>query len=147
MPKTENPPVWINGVVKAVSIKDNMPMGILLEGREGWLNESKFADVPIMPPDKGMPVALLVKDDRYIVQLIPRNGEIPFDTAEEDEAAKKPAWTFADKDRLIAREVALKAAVDFLSKFTQAEEPITARDVVYVAGVFAGFLEGESDPE
>jgi hypothetical protein len=130
--------VWIEGTVKAVSKKEGKQTGILLTTPEGekWYNESKRLDGPFQVPNRGERVKMLINDGVWITQLIPANGGTENGAVWQPDEPEQtqpvvPEWTFKDKDHSIAKQVCLKAAVEF-----SAGRSATSADVVADAEAF-----------
>jgi hypothetical protein len=86
----------VSGVVSAVN-----PKGIRLEGRDGWLNFSKFAG-DLVPPARGAHVAVTLDGQGFIRALAPADG--PPDAPQSHTAGRETA---------IIRQTCLKAAAEF----------------------------------
>lgn len=120
------------GKVEAVSKQYG---GVLFEGAEKWTGSSASAmQVVINNADK-------LKGQTVIYSLDAKGKITDIKLYEEPTTSTvAPQSTISDKDRLILRQVALKAAVEFLS----AHEDISIPDVLKVAGLFNDWLLNET---
>ncbi len=111
MPPASNPIVEeISGVVEAAN-----PRGLLLAGREGWLNISRYADpVPAIPPE-GSLVRLGLDKAGFIRTIeVEAEAERPAFAA-VSEAAGSYGQTFGVRDQRIMRQAVLNTATAILS--------------------------------
>jgi len=88
----------VAGVVSAVN-----PKGLRLEGRDGWLNFSKFAG-DLVPPRRGAHVAVTL-DGQGFVRMI-----VPHDPDRDHDARQSPT---AGRETAIIRQTCIKAAAEF----------------------------------
>jgi hypothetical protein len=91
----------VAGVVSAVN-----PKGIRLEGRDGWLNFSKFAP-GLVPPARGAHVAVTLDGQGFVRALAPADPESTIvDSLPTGQSQ-------ARRDTAITRLAVLKAAAEF----------------------------------
>src|SRR5215211_1591457 len=100
--------------------------GIKVNG--GWLNVSKFHAVAL--PMRGALVALEVQGGRWIQRCDVLDGQAAHS------APERAADSLPGRERLIARESALRAAVDYCS----AREAAKAGDILPLAASFEAWL-------
>ena len=86
----------VSGVVSAVN-----PKGIRLEGRDGWLNFSKFAQ-DLVSPARGARVAVTLDGQGFIRALAPADG-----------SPDAPQSHTAGRETAITRLAVLKTAAEF----------------------------------
>ena len=79
------------------------PKGIRLEGREDWLNFSKFAP-DLVPPERGQAVTLTLDRSGFVRAIAPG---APADAPQAQGGAS------AGCDALIVRQTCIKAAAEF----------------------------------
>lgn len=119
MPPASNPIVEeISGVVEAAN-----PRGLLLAGREGWLNISRYADpVPPIPPE-GSLVRLGLDKAGFIRTIeVEAEGERPA-LAAVAETAGSYGQTFSVRDQRIMRQAVLNTATAILSSGAREADP------------------------
>lgn len=105
----------VEGVVQSVNDR-----GVKVNGT--WYNYSKFGD-PLPKATRGQYVILTIEDDKFIkTQQFGRGGGGGAPAPQPLYPPVDPATP--DRDRMIARQVALKAAVDFLSAKLVNPEPV-----------------------
>jgi hypothetical protein len=100
--------------------------GIKVHG--GWLNVSKWA--PVALPMRGALVALEVQGGRWIQRCDVLDGQ------DAHSAPQRAVAGLPDRERLIARESALRAAVDYCA----AREAAKAADILPLAASFEAWL-------
>jgi hypothetical protein len=119
MPPASNPIVEeISGVVEAAN-----PRGLLLAGRDGWLNISRYADpVPPIPPE-GSLVRLGLDKAGFIRTIeVEAEGERPA-LAAVSETAGGYGQTFGVRDQRIMRQAVLNTATAILSSGGREADP------------------------
>ena len=125
MPPASNPIVEeISGVVEAAN-----PRGLLLAGREGWLNISRYADpAPAIPPE-GSLVRLGIDKAGFIRTIeIEAEAERPAFAVSETTPGYAPAFSL--RDQRIMRQAVLNTATAILSSGGREADP---DDVVALA--------------
>jgi hypothetical protein len=108
----------VSGVVTCAN-----PNGFKVEGRDGWLNFSKYADTPLTPPEVGQRVQVGLDKGGFVRQVVmssePIEAALPIrQQAHQDDRQQAPApEVVADaglpgREVLIVRQSSLKAAVE-----------------------------------
>lgn len=111
MPPASNPIVEeITGVVEAAN-----PRGLLLAGRDGWLNISRYADPAPAIPSEGSLVRLGLDKAGFVRTIeVEAEGERPASAA-VSETAGSYGQTFGLRDQRIMRQAVLNTATAILS--------------------------------
>ncbi len=119
MPPASNPIVEeISGVVEAAN-----PRGLLLAGREGWLNISRYADPVPEIPAEGSLVRLGLDKAGFIRTIaVEAEAERPAFAA-VSESAGGYGQTFGVRDQRIMRQAVLNTATAILSSGGREAEP------------------------
>ena len=87
-------------VGRVLSVNDR---GLRIEGRDGWLNFSKWAG-ELSPPQRGARVTVTLDGQGFVRAIVP---------AEQVQSCTDQAAVGAPKDTLIIRQTCLKAAAQF----------------------------------
>jgi hypothetical protein len=103
--------------------------GLRLEGRDGWLNFSKFAQ-DLVPPSRGALVALSIDKSGFIRRV----------EAVEGASDRQQAHT-AGRETAIIRQTCLKAAAEFAASRPQ----LKSGDVLKIAASWERWVLREED--
>jgi len=118
MPPASNPIVEeISGLIEAAN-----PRGLLLAGREGWLNISRYADpVPAIPPEGSL--VRLGLDKAGFIRTIDVEAEAERPAFAVSETAGAYGQTFGLRDQRIMRQAVLNTATAILSSGGREADP------------------------
>ncbi len=109
------------GVVEAVN-----PKGIRLEGREGWVNFSKFAP-DLVPPERGQVVTVTLDRSGFVRAIAP---------AAPTDAPQVTGGASASRETAITRLAVLKAAAEFAA----GRPDVKSGDVLTIAERWEGWV-------
>jgi hypothetical protein len=109
----------IEGIIACVASNQR---GFKLQGRDGWINLSKWAEVPAIPIN-GTPVLVTVDAQGYC-RSIQHSATAPMSKPEQpaSDAPELPATVPPDKDTQIRRMNAVTSAVAALSTVGPVDE-------------------------
>ena len=119
MPPAGNPIVEeISGVVEAAN-----PRGVLLSGRDGWLNISRYAEPPPEIPAEGSLVRVGLDKAGFIrtIEVEAEGDRSAFSAVSEPAAAYNPPFSL--RDQRIMRLAVLNTATAILSSGGREADP------------------------
>lgn len=130
----------VAGVVTRVSPpKDGKPGGLQLNDDEHWYNLSQYARAGTVLPEKGQHVILTVGNDKWIKEIevadLPDGYQGP-SVANGHVVAPSSPQPGLDRDRLIVRQTALKAAAELCAGRDNGKLNVDAGEVLTLATEF-----------